>query len=234
MELLKESTIPGPKDQLIDNPAEVITVLESFLLSEDPLLLWQQRGRIIKSWSIIKQVNLNSNHLIVRPQHSSEFFRFDPLLPIYIKNQSGHIFIKTNIDTFCRKYFLKIEIPKELFILNARISPRYNLEERNIDIYYNNFTTLDYSLSSLNQRAKLVDISTTGVALKLNAKGALYPNDSLLFSFINNISFPQKTSGQVIYVKKMKSFSESDYYKVGIHFDQSIHLQNLLQQIHGN
>jgi hypothetical protein len=215
------------RNDLITCDDEIIKIIEKIFLAGSHLELVQKDGNQLISNNVhIINVNLNSLDIAFRSSDPAKLIHFNYNRPIQVKSFNGNIIFKTSFR--CERMWSKLgfmNIPKLITIKNMRSNERINLEKFELPINFKNFTLFDYSNGHNNIISEIIDLSESGLALKMakNHAEKFSTNDKIIFTLINGYSFSNKATGRLIYVNKVKSFEtkEDDYFKMGIKFDSS-------------
>ena len=214
-------------NDLITCDDEIIKIIEKMFLSGSNLELLQRDGKkLITNCVQIINVNLNSFDFAFRPIDPNKPIYFNNNRPVEVKSCNGNISFKTSFRPeriWNRLGFM--HIPKIITIKNVRANERINLEKFKLPVNFKNFTIFDYSNNHNNIISEILDLSKSGLALKMeeNHAAKLSTNDKIIFTLINGYSFTHKATGRLIYINKVKTFGtqEEGYYKMGIKFDSS-------------
>ncbi len=214
--------------KLITSSREIQTILDNIFYSGGVLDLVQaDAGEITRNKVQIIHVNLNSLDFSFRPLSSKKPLNFKLNRPVEITNTSGCLKFTTRFrEQLLWNQLGFIHFPKVISITNKRENERLNFEKYKLPINFKNFTIFDYSNKHKNVLSELIDLSPSGLALKLAQKEASYfekfsENDKIIFTLINGYSFSKKATGRLVYMGQIQQIKHDRYFKLGIKFDNS-------------
>lgn len=221
------------KIQLVSSE-KIIDVIDAMYFHQNTLQLSQDiEACQFRNFCRIKLVNLHTQEFVVRPKDLEIPFSFNEKLYIHAQNISGSITFKTKAATFCRERFLSLKIPQKIIIKNQRESERHDFSKYNVVVYYTNPTIQDFDFETSSQKAKLFDISDTGISIVTNIDirtTAYKENDKIIFSSINTLSLKERITGKITYISKFQK-NDNEFYRIGIQFDQEIPFEKILENL---
>lgn len=221
--------------KLISCNQEIIQILDNIYMASAEVEVQQmQGGNLLRNKARIIHVNPFTMEFSIRPLDKNQPFIFDRTRPVEIFNANKSVRFKTHfkLDRPWQRFGI-LQFPKVINIHNTRLSERMNLEKYELPVNFKNFTIFDYSNRHNNIESKILDLSKTGLALKLDLTQPhqFTENDMIIFTLINGYSFTRKATGRLIYMNKIKTFNNSPYFKLGIKFDRSTSYEQITKFI---
>ncbi|MEI8346856.1 MAG: hypothetical protein WCG27_05285, partial [Pseudomonadota bacterium] len=225
-----------PHESCIIYDNEVIFELCERLLSfQGPLTLTQEHlGKITqKHTAILNFIDYHSQQLIFRPEDLQNKMKFDIQKSINVVNGSENIIFSGQVGTICRPKFLHLRLPAELYLKNNRSNKRHHLEKLQIPVLFTNFTIQDFNMQTINLDAELIDVSITGMSLKINLAdlGNHHVNDKVIITSINNKLLENKITGKIVYLRPIKRQNRIEYCKLAVKFDAPLATYQILSYL---
>ena len=210
---------------IITKSEEIEKTLDNINLAEIKLNLTQKdNGKILNNFVRVENVNLHSRDFAIRPSSFTKYLSFNNKRPIDVKTESNSLEFTTYFQhSRLWKQLGIIRFPKVINLNVTRQEERYNVEKYRFPIIFKNFTLIDYTKKHNNIESELMDLSKSGLALKIRHDEPydFSENDKIIFTLINGQAFTNQSMGRLIHINRIKGQkNESPYYKVGIKFEE--------------
>lgn len=179
-------------------------------------------------------VNPFAQEIILRPSDSKTLFPNFEGTKILIQNQNENISFLTNKGTLSRPHYLNVKLPTAITLINLRTNQRISFDDQNIKADLLNHKTRNFKMETQKFHSQLVDISSTGVAIKsINpALSELKKNDRLTITSLGNSHLKESLTGTIAYVKNIASdVVASGIFQVGLQFSSEIDLDTLIKKL---
>jgi hypothetical protein len=223
------------ENKIINYDLEIQKIVDNIYFSGVILELFQiDNNKSNNLFVQIVNVNLQTLDMAVRPIDPRKIMTFNENRPLNVKNPSGNISFKTSFRK--GRLWNKLgfmSFPKILNLKNFRDNDRIYLEKYSLPVNFKNFTLFNYGNKHLNVSSEFVDLSKTGLALKIMTKDAenFSTNDQIIFTLINGYSFSHKATGRLVHVTKVINQTDESFFKIGIKFDNKNHYDQITKFI---
>ena len=182
--------------------------------------------------AVLAFVNPQLHQLILRPPADGPSFtdwcnQLSPSSPAIVV-QGEHWAFETTIIAAKARY-LKITIPTKIQILNQRFAYRFDLRPQNCLATFTNYTSLNFQREKIYQQAPVLDLSCTGLALRISplAASSVQLQDQLIFSAFNQQEPPSKIAGEVTNIISVAPWQDEPYFKEGVRFHKALAMSEI-------
>lgn len=216
----------------LEDVVEIAEILESIGEHGNHLELCQTvDGATHRSLSVIKNINLFSSDLAIRPKNKINQFSFDPELPLFAKNEFDSVVFQCEIKNLNHRNLLIANIPELMYLLNTRNSERYNFETLDLPVIFKNESVINYQKKHLLFEGLLIDISEHGLSFTTyeDIVSDYRFADLITFSTLNGYSVSKPISGRIVYKSTIKEAHEKTRVKIAIKFDSAIPIKQILK-----
>lgn len=215
----------------LEDSQAIHQILEQYCKLKRPLLVWQDQGETVYTcWATLAFINDFKSELILRPRPTRLQFKFKNELPLYIKDQRGRLSFEGNIQTPSWRKYLKISIPQKVIAMEERRSPRSSLLDKGIQASFRNFTTFAPDNSPELYQFEIIDISSSGMAIKIPAEYYKYfeTGHRIHLQKIHNYIFQEKIAGHVVYLQPFSAVKEHPkWFRLAIKFDYPLRWRSI-------
>jgi hypothetical protein len=216
----------------LEDILEITEILESIGEHGNHLELCQTvDGTTHRSLSIIKNINLFSSDLAIRPKNKINQFSFDPEVPLFAKNEFDSVVFQCEIKKLNHKNLLIANIPELMYLLNTRNSERYSFESLDLPVIFKNDSIINYQKKHLFFEGLLIDISEHGLSFTTyeDIVSDYKFGDLITFSTLNGYSLTKKIAGRIVYKTTVKEAHEKTRVKIAVKFDRAIPIKQILR-----
>ncbi|MCP4914334.1 MAG: hypothetical protein GY909_14570 [Oligoflexia bacterium] len=168
----------------------------------------------------IKNVNLFSKDIALIPEGDlAEKISFPEGDAVEIDNDRQNIKFSTIVKKIHGGKMIILEIPRRILINNERASTRFKINNNFKDEVFIKGT--DFG-SNDKFGAELMDISESGVALKLSSSYRFKKNDVLQLTVGSDYTFMNSIRSKIVYIKSVLDNQGQSFVKMALSFDNHI------------
>ena len=220
------STSTWGQEQQVQDHASILAWAKRAMALAVPFTL--KFGEGPDATAVISFVNPPLHQLILRPPADAANFNHRTHLPIAVVAFGQHWQFSTSLLAV-KNRFLKLAIPAKIQIMNQRFAYRFEVQNQNYGATFTNYTALSFDRERMYQQATILDISCTGIALKIlpNDMEILHLQDQLIFTYLGGQEVKQKISGEVVHIIEVRPWAQNTYFKVGIRFARPLAMPEL-------
>lgn len=235
-------SLPLKDCQFITDELEIIDIFRGLLGRKEKLWLWQSPENAVEQGpldersvhlAIVRKVDLTKKSITLFPVAKSGF-NFNSKDPLYLYSREKNIAVKSPPKT-ARPDFVSLPLPQKISTFTDYFSSflsivekedeQANLEKRNSPRKKAKgpqsvlLQTLDDEEGTgPTKKVIIYDISSGGLALKVNDPGEFEKGQKLLLFSVNETALPRPIQG---IVRSIRYVEEDKYFKVGVQFDVS-------------
>lgn len=169
---------------------------------------------------IIKNVNLFSKDMAIIPEGDlADKLSFPEGEAIEVINDRKNIKFSTIVKKIHGGKMIILEIPRRIVINNERVSSRFRIDNNFKEEVFVKGT--DFG-SNDKFAAEVMDISESGVALKLGSSYRFKKGDVLQLTVGSEYAFMNSIRSQIVYIKSVLDNQGQTFVKMALSFDNLI------------